>query len=474
VVYFPFTGAIRFIDIEVGRAARAMGEPRWGGSGLSWLSLPLGGLLAFVVAVGVPWDEARVVPTALESASLHPQASFDALAAEAPAAAAVSAEPRPARAGALRSGQTLGGLLGELGLAAPEVHAAAEASRRWLDPRQLKPGARWAAFYGDPGLTRFDLALEGRGAVSLARRAGGWDATFREYRRETRLRTLSGSLDGALESAIERAGGDPALAFAMADVLQWDLDFNRDLQPGDRFRILFEEIWLEGAYHGLGRVLGLTYGHDTGRLWEAYRFGTDGFYDGEGRPLQKLFLRSPLPYSRITSRFSNRRFHPVLKVFRPHHGVDYGAPTGTPVRVTASGTVTFAGWDGGGGRTVKVRHPNGYLTCYLHLSKFARDLRAGARVRQGDVVGFVGSTGLATAPHLDYRVQRNGRWIDPLALGGVPAEPLSRARLAEFQLVRAAMRESLETGRPYAPVAAGAGAPEQVAGAAAPVARARR
>ena len=451
-----------------------MGEPVWGRSGLSWLGLPLGGLLAFVVAIVSPWDEARVAPTALESASLHPQASFAALAAEDSAPAPASAEPMPTREGVLRSGQTLGGLLGDLGLAAADVHAAAAASRRWLDPRQLKPGARWAAFYGDRGLTRFDLALEGRGDVRLVRRAESWDASFREYRRETRVRTLSGTLDGALESAIERAGGDAALAFAMADVLQWDLDFNRDLQPGDRFRILFEELWVEGSYHGIGRVLGLTYGHETGRLWEAYRFGADGFYDGEGRPLQKLFLRSPLPYSRITSRFSNRRFHPVLKVFRPHHGVDYGAPTGTPVRVTASGTVTFAGWDGGGGRTVKVRHPNGYQTGYLHLSKFARDVRAGARVRQGDVVGYVGSTGLATAPHLDYRVQRDGRWIDPLALGGVPAEPLSRERLAEFRRVSATMRESLETGRPYTPAGADASGPVQVAGAAAPVARARQ
>lgn len=451
-----------------------MGEPKWGKSGLSWLGLPLGGLLAIVVAVASPWDEARVAPTALESASLDPRATFESFgSAGAPEAGASAAEPAPNREGELRRGQTLGGLLGELGLPATEVHAAAEASRRWLDPRQLRPGTRWAAYQTGEELRSFELALEARGSVRLSREAGQWIASFREYRRETRVRTLAGTLDDALETAIERAGGDPALAFAMADVLQWDLDFNRDLQPGDRFRILFEEIWIEGSYHGLGRVLGLTYGHASGRAWEAYRFGSDGFYDGEGRPLQKLFLRSPLTYSRVTSRFTNRRFHPVLKVFRPHHGVDYGAPTGTPVRVTASGTVTFAGWDGGGGRTVKVRHPNGYVTCYLHLSKFASGVRAGARVRQGDVVAYVGSTGLSTAPHLDYRVQHNGRWIDPLSLGGVPAEPLSSERLADFRRVSAGMRESLETGRPWASDAIEATEPAKVAGAPATVARAR-
>jgi murein DD-endopeptidase MepM/ murein hydrolase activator NlpD len=234
--------------------------------------------------------------------------------------------------------------------------------------------------------------------------------------------------------------------------------------------LLFEEVWLDGAYHGLGRVLALSYAHEEGRGWEAYRFGEgESFYDAEGRPLQKMFLRSPLPYSRITSRFSNRRFHPVLKVFRPHHGVDYGAPVGTPVRTTASGTVTFVGWDGGGGKTVKVRHPNDYLTAYLHLSRYA-DVRVGTRVRQGDVVGYVGSTGLATAAHLDYRVQHRGRWLDPLSLASVPAEPLTAARLADYRVTQAAMRNSLETGAPY-PAPMVGGDPVRVAAAAAPADR---
>jgi murein DD-endopeptidase MepM/ murein hydrolase activator NlpD len=171
-----------------------------------------------------------------------------------------------------------------------------------------------------------------------------------------------------------------------------------------------------------------------------------GYYDGEGRPLQKMFLRSPLPYSRVTSKFSQHRLHPVLGVFRPHYGVDYGAPTGTPVRVTANGTVVEAGWDGGGGRTVKVRHPNGYLTAYLHLSRFAEGVRPGSGVRQGELIGYVGSSGLATAPHLDYRIQLNGRWIDPLSLQLMPAEPVSPLRFAEFRAARDAMRRTLADG----------------------------
>ena len=450
-----------------------MGWPKWGRAALSWLGLPLGGVLALVVAVGLPWDDARIAPTALEAASLHPQATLAALAAKPAPGATAAAEPLPARAASLRSGETLGGLLSGLGLPAPEVHEAAEATRRFVDLRQLRPGTRWAAYYGDTGqLSRFDLAVEGRGDLRVERRDGGWSSSLREYRREVRVRTVAGTLDGSLEGSIERAGADSELAYAMADVLQWDLDFNRDLQPGDRFAILFEETWLEGTYHGLGRILALTYGHEGGASWDAFRFGADGFYDRDGRPLQKMFLRSPLPYSRITSRFSNRRFHPILKVFRPHYGVDFGAPVGTPVRVTASGTVIAAGWDGGGGRIVKVRHPNGYVTCYLHLSRFSSGVGPGTRVRQGDVVAYVGTSGLSTAPHLDYRVQRNGQWIDPLSLASVPAEPLTTTRLAEFRLEQAAMRASLETGRPYpAPEPAG---PARVAAGGAATVRARK
>ena len=181
-----------------------------------------------------------------------------------------------------------------------------------------------------------------------------------------------------------------------------------------------------------------------------------------------MCLRAPLPYSRVTSKFSAHRFHPVLKVSRPHYGVDYGAPVGTPVRVTAAGTVLLAGWDGGGGKTVKVRHANGYVTGYLHLSRFADGIRSGARVRQGEVIGFVGATGLATGPHLDYRVQRDGTWIDPQSLKSVPAPPLDHTQLADFVQLRDLLRPVLAgtvppaTGRTgtYTLAAAAPGAPE--------------
>jgi len=361
---------------------------------------------------------------------------------QAQAANAASAEPDRVRT--LRAGDTLGEALRDLGFAGNEAQRAATAASRYLNPRQLRPGMRVAAYLDGVEPARFALAVAGQGELSVERGGEEWLPSWRPYRRERRTRAVHSVLDGSLESSVAAAGADPELAYAMADVLQWDLDFNRDLQPGDRFAVLFEEVYLESRYFGIERILALTYGQSHRQL-EAFRYGSaSSFYDREGRPTEKMFLRAPLPYSRVTSRFSSRRFHPILKIFRPHHGVDYGAPVGTPVRVTAAGTVLSAAWDGGGGKTIKVRHPNGYVTCYLHLSRFADGVRAGVRLRQGDRIGYVGATGLASAPHLDYRVQRNGDWIDPQSLKSVPSPPLDSTQLADFRLLRDAMRAALE------------------------------
>lgn len=389
----------------------------------------------------------------------------------APVAPIAPAPPPPVEV-ALRSGETLGGVLERVGVAVPEVFPVVTAIARHVDPRKLKPGDRCRVWTGvgaeGGGVVEVELALPRRGVVHARREAQVWRSVYEPSRRELRERSVTGVLHGSLDASLRAAGADPALAYRMADVLQWDVDFNRDLRAGDRFEVLYQEQWVDGAYDGPGTILALSY-QNGGRRLEAYRYADRGYYDGEGKPLQKMFLRSPLPYSRITSRFSNRRFHPILKVYRPHHGIDYGAPVGTPVRVTAGGVVAFAGWDGGGGKTVKVRHPNGYLTAYLHLSRYAEGVRAGARVRQGDVIGHVGATGLATAAHLDYRVQRQGRWIDPLGLAQVPAPDIPAAELAEFRSLRDALRSSLGQATLLADAAPGA-----VEGGALPSAAARR
>ncbi|MEO7793555.1 MAG: M23 family metallopeptidase [Thermoanaerobaculia bacterium] len=355
----------------------------------------------------------------------------------------------------LRSGDTLGKALRDLGFEGDQAERAAAAASRYVNPRQLRPGMLVAAYLDGAAPGRFELAVAGQGELSVERGGEEWLPSWRPYRREVRTRAVHGKLSGSLESSVVAAGADSDLAYSMADVLQWDLDFNRDLQPGDRFDVLFEEIYLEGRYFGVERVLALSY-NQSNRELEVYRYGSAGaFYDASGRPSEKMFLRAPLPYSRVTSKFSAHRFHPVLKVSRPHYGVDYGAPVGTPVRVTAAGTVLSAGWAGGGGKTVKVRHPNGFVTSYLHLSRFADGVRSGSRVRQGDLIGFVGATGLATGPHLDYRVQRDGTWIDPQSLKSVPAPALDSTQLVEFIRARDLLRPVLDGTQAPKEVAAG-------------------
>jgi murein DD-endopeptidase MepM/ murein hydrolase activator NlpD len=349
---------------------------------------------------------------------------------------------------AFRSGETLSDALGALGFEPQDAVLVAEELAKHVDLRHLRPEDRYAAMVNaDSRLDGFRLTLNGKGQVSVWEQEGKWSSEWQPFIETTVVRAIKGELDDFLEASVNRAGGHPTVAYAMADVLQWDLDFNRDLRLGDRFELLYEEVFLDGKFYRVGSILTLTY-ENGGKVLEAYRFGEDdGYYDSEGRPLQKLFLRSPLRFSRITSGFTGRRFHPVLKTYRPHYGVDYGAPTGTPVRVTANGVVGFAGWDRGGGKTVKVRHPNGYLTAYLHLSKFASGIGVGRRVSQGEVIGYVGSTGLATGSHLDYRIQRDGKWLNPLTLDNKPAEPVSEEQLPEFIAWRDELRSALKEGR---------------------------
>lgn len=344
---------------------------------------------------------------------------------------------------AFARGQTLGGALGELGLTPLDVAGVADALAPFLDVRRIRPGDRYAAFEEAGQVTGLQFAVAGEGRVRLERGAEGWQATWQPFERRTVNRVLHGTVEGSLVAAVAAAGGPPELAYGIAEVLQWDLDFSRDLRRGDRFEVVYDELEVDGRRQGIGPIWGLAF-ENGGRRVEAYRYGAEGgYYDADGRPLEKMFLRSPVKLAHVTSRFTNRRLHPVLKVYRPHWGVDYRAAIGTPVHVTANGVVTFTGRDRGGGNVVKVRHAGGYLSAYLHLSKFAPGIRPGRRVSQGEVIAYSGNTGLSTAPHLDYRVQRDGRWIDPLTLKNVPADPIPVAEVAAFESWRDACRDSL-------------------------------
>ena len=305
-----------------------------------------------------------------------------------------------------------------------------------IDPRRLFPGTEFRGTLTPSGnLEYLEVVFDRRNEVHLTAGHDGISVARVERPITSEVLRLEGAVESSLFGAMDGAGGDPELAVRIAQIYQWDIDFLRDIRKGDTFVVVVDRQTVEGEFFGWGTVFATRFVND-GRTLDAVVYPDDsgrlGYYDLEGQPLRKQFLRSPLKFSRVTSRFSMSRFHPVLRRRMPHYGVDYGAPIGTPAHVTADGTVTFAGRKGGGGNMVTVRHTNGYETNYLHLSRYGKGVRRGVRVSQGQVIGYVGSTGLSSGPHLDYRVTLNGKWINPLRISSPPVKPLSAERLQRF------------------------------------------
>lgn len=344
---------------------------------------------------------------------------------------------------------TLDSLLRRHSLRDDLIMPIVQAAREAFDPRDLQADHSYRLVRTLDGLLRvFEYELDADRflrIVSPSRREP--DALAVEivpYDKRTDVAAARGVIDRehpSLVAAIDAAGENVQLAISLAEIFAGDVDFENDLQPGDRFELLFEKVYREGAFAGYGHILAAQLLNEDRDL-KAFRFTIDGkgaYYDQRGRSLRRFFLQSPLQFQpRVTSRFSYRRMHPVHGGFRPHLGVDYGAPHGSRVIAVAAGTVLSAGWNGGSGRMVRLRHANGYESYYLHLSSFAKGIRAGARVEQGQLLGRVGSSGTATGPHLDYRLRRNGVFVNPL---------LEHRRLPPGQPIPAAYRDAFDVAR---------------------------
>ncbi|MCP4035397.1 MAG: M23 family metallopeptidase [bacterium] len=273
------------------------------------------------------------------------------------------------------------------------------------------------------------------------------------YRRMTRM---EGTVDSSLYKSIRGLGHDPGLASAFADIFAWDIDFTRQLKRGDGFTILYEQLYREedGAevYVRPGRILAAQFRGAVGEHTAVYfeeNSGAGSYFRPDGETLEQEFLAAPLKFSRISSRYSSARNHPILKVVRPHHGIDYAARQGSPVWSVAEGEVIFRGRNGGFGNLVKVRHAGGYVSYYAHLSAFGQGLEAGQKVKQKQVIGYVGQTGLATGPHVCFRVTKHGNYVNPATLNH--SKPVLRsvadASWSEFEMVRDQLLANLESGR---------------------------
>ena len=355
---------------------------------------------------------------------------------------------------------TLETILRQHELPAPLVQAAIESTRAVFNPRQLRAERPYRLVLSIDGLLReFEYQIDADRFLRIVNRDHSapekLDAEVLLYEKETSVVSIRGRIDRdhpSLISAVDATGERVQLAISLAELFSGQIDFENDLQPGDSFEVLFETTKYQGAFAGYGAILAARFTND-GKEYQAYRWvhpdtQKAAYYDEQGRSLRRFVLASPLRFTpRVTSGFSRNRLHPVYQTVRAHLGVDYAAPTGTPVVAVASGVVVSAGWAGGGGRQVRIRHASGFESYYLHLSAFAKGISAGARVDQGQLIGRVGSTGTATGPHLDYRLRRNGVFVDPRREHArqPPGEPIPAMYLTDFGVARDGMLQQFST-----------------------------
>jgi murein DD-endopeptidase MepM/ murein hydrolase activator NlpD len=251
-----------------------------------------------------------------------------------------------------------------------------------------------------------------------------------EYKEEA----IKGIISSSLWNAVIESGGNPNLANSLSEVYAWTIDFF-GLQKNDSFKVIYDKLYIEGEPSGIGKIKASLFNH-MGDDYYAFYFEQNGegdYFDEKGNSLERTFLKAPLRYSRISSRFTESRYHPVLKIYRPHHGVDYAAPEGTPVHAVGDGIITKKGYQKrGGGNYLKIKHNSTYTTSYMHLRAFAKGMVVGRHVKQGEIIGYVGHTGLATGPHLDFRFYRNGKAINPLKVKSPPAKPVAKENIPRF------------------------------------------
>jgi murein DD-endopeptidase MepM/ murein hydrolase activator NlpD len=367
---------------------------------------------------------------------------------------------------------TFATLLRDLEMRAEVIPTIIEKTRAVFDPRRLHAGNAYQLVRTTDGLLRdFQYEIDGDRYLRVAATPGEEATTLRAevlpYDKQRLPVSLRGEINReapSLFAAMGQAGETDDLSVSLADIFSGEIDFNTDLQPGDTFALAFDRVLREGQPVGYGAIVAAEFDND-GRRHQAILFtppgGKPGYYDVQGRSLRRFFLASPLKFTpRVTSGFSRSRFHPILKIFRPHLGIDYAAPQGSPVIAVANGTVVSAGWGGEGGRVVHLKHASGYETYYMHLSAIAPGVHAGAHVSQGELIGRVGMTGMATGPHLDYRIRKAGGFINPQTVKRSlpPGEPIPAAAMAQFAVERdqALARLIADSAPPAAPNAPGA------------------
>ncbi len=350
--------------------------------------------------------------------------------------------------GQVRSGQNLSDLLVTQGISMTRIDEISKKSTSVFDVRKMKVKNPYYFFMSKKEPSKVEYFIYEINPVDYV--VYQMTDSLRIYKEKkpivTQIKTASGVITSSLWNAMTAQALSPNLVMDLYEIYQWSIDFF-GIQKGDKFRVIYEEHFVAGKSIGIGRIFAAQFVHAKEDFY-AFRFtqnNEDSYFDQKGKSLKTAFLKAPLVYNRISSVFSNSRFHPVLKIRRPHHGVDYAAPSGTPVVSIGDGTVVAKAYQAaGGGNYLKIKHNSAYTTSYMHLSKFGAGIASGVRVKQGQVIGYVGSTGLSSGPHLDYRVFMNGTPIDPLKMKAPPTDPIAQKNMNDFNLHRDSMMVKLQ------------------------------
>lgn len=339
----------------------------------------------------------------------------------------------------IRKGDNIFTILNSCGISHGQIDQAIKTVRKTYNLSCLMPGRALSVWVteGQPvSLVRLSYEIDDLNTLEVECRNGAFTATRKTEELDVRYERAEGSITSSLYESAVQAGVSPEVVMGLTDIFAWDINFFSDIREGDTYTILYERYYVNDVVKGYGRVMAARF-VNQGKEHVAVYFQNgkdiDGYFDEKGKAIRKLFLKAPLNYRRISSRFTHKRKHPIFHVVRPHLGVDYAAPTGTPIVSLGQGSVIFKGRSKGFGNCLQIKHPSGYVTYYGHLSRFAKGIHKGARVDQGEVIAYVGSTGYSTGPHLDFRVRHNGEFVNPLTLKSVNGPALREKNLARFK-----------------------------------------
>lgn len=337
--------------------------------------------------------------------------------------------------GEIAPGQSLSAILGGFGINASQVDSLMKLSNGAFNVRSLRAGNTYKAFISPDSTQRLAYWVYEITPIQYVVFSFNKELTVDVAKKPVRIERKVGeaTIKSNLWHAIAESELNAGLALELSEIYAWEVDFF-GLRKGDHFKVIYDEMYVDSTSIGVGKIYGAVFNHQN-KDYYAISFSqdsVDSFWNEKGESLKKAFLKAPLKFSRISSGYSNRRMHPVLKIVRPHHGVDYAAPAGTPIVAIGNGIVTYKGYSGSAGNMLKIKHNSMYTSGYLHLSRFASGVSSGSRIQQGQVIGYVGSTGYATGPHLDFRMWKGSSAINPLKVQAPPEKPIKEASLKAF------------------------------------------